>query len=312
MLKLGFPKLNRPYFATICDRPRISGLTSVRWLPNGGLVCCDFNERAIYLLARTPSGFRFVDVKPTVTNNGMAVQTDLLDVRGNLCVVTNFFQGSISFYRLVQNQIVFWKELNLNDFKGAHGVRFIPGHEHLVWVSYCDRNNKCFQIIDFESEKILQTIETEEQAQDVAFIDGYAVLFARTPHISEGIVDPPTDSPRRVIYATAYLYGLPKNIQYETPKLLHTWRGEGHLDAAKEFRGLVFGANQYLDRIDVFAVRNETLHRISTIPGFDMPHGLDINKRGELAVTNYGDQSLRVASLPLKRNKQAVGQATER
>lgn len=301
MIKLQFPSLAKPYYVTIRDRPRVSGLTSVRWISNDRMVCCDFNERAIYLVDRQENGFKFVDVKPTVSANGQSVCTDLCDYHDDRIIVSNFFQGTTSLYRIVDDSIVFEKELILNKFKGIHGVRFIPNYSNLVWLSYCGRGNKCLQIVDIDAEKVLWTINTNEQAQDVAFVGSYALMAARTAHITEGIVSERSAAPLKEMYVTTYLYKLPDDLRQSPPILINSWRGEGHLDAMKEFGSFILAANQYLNRVDIFSVAEEKVKLVNSIPGFNMPHGLDINKKNELAVTNYGDQTLRIIQLGLTK-----------
>ncbi len=301
MLKFTFPSYRPPYFATIRDRARISGLTSVRFLSNNVLVACDFNECRCYLVELGQGNtISLLDHHPTLIGSGHAVATDLLDVRDNEFVVTNFVQGSVSFYRIDGKKITFLRELNLNQFKGAHGVRYVPEYSQLIWVSYCGKNNKCIQIVDYAADRILWTIDTAEQAQDVAFTtDGkHALVVARTPHITEGKLAPDSQVPLKDMYATAYLYRMPENLRTAPPVLVDEWHGSGHIDATKEFGDYIFAANQYEDVVDVFAIRDEKIRLVQKIEGFWMPHGLDIRSDGLLATTNYGDQSLRLGFLP--------------
>lgn len=299
-----FPSFRKPYVATIRDRPRVSGLTSVRFYGEDHLVLCDFNERATYLVRLCDhGGLELIDHKPTVIRGNVACQTDLMDMRGDEFVVTNFFQGSLSFYEVRSSRIQFTKELNLNAFIYAHGVRFIPGHPDLVWISYCGPNNKCIQIVNYKTETLLHHIDLDEQAQDVAFLDAgdgnlYALQVARTPHISEGKIR--TGQPLKTMYATAYLYEVPADLENKPPVLIDTWQGAGHLDAAKEFNNQIFVANQYTDCIDVFSIASGKIAKVGQIPGFGMPHGLDIRQDGLLAVTNYSDQTLRIGKIGIE------------
>lgn len=304
--EIAFPSIAKPYYVTIRDRPRVSGLTSVRWISNDRLVCCDFNERAIYLVDRCENGFRFVDVKPTVGASGQPVSTDLCDYHDGRVIVSNFFQGTTSLYRVVGDSIVFEKEVVLNQFKGIHGVRFIPGYSNLVWLSYCGKGNKCLQVVDIDAEKVLWTIHTQEQAQDVAFVGSHALMAARTAHITEGILTERSAAPLKEMYATAYLYKLPDDLRQAPPVLVDSWRGEGHVDAMKEFGPFVLAANQYLNRIDIFSMAGGKIGLVNSIPGFNMPHGLDVNQRNELAVTNYGDQTLRIIQLRVAKSEAAL------
>ena len=61
--------------------------------------------------------------------------------------------------------------------------------------------------------------------------------------------------------------------------------------------GRIYGANQYLDRVDVFTVSDHgQLSLEHSIDGLGMPHGVDL-RGNRLAVTNYADQTLRVMAL---------------
>lgn len=261
------------------------------------MVVCDFNEHKIYLCKISGDELLIISSSSTVTNNGDSVETDLMDVSGDTIVVSNFRQGSVSFYCISNNQIEFIKELNLAvQHKNMHGVRFVPGYENLLWVTFCGFNNKCHQIWDIENNTILHDFKTDEQCQDVGFIENKAVVFARTDHIWTKH-KPHIFSSKRKMYVSAYVYALPKNLNQEKPELISEWRGKGHIDAVKEYNGKLYGANQYLNRVDVFSLDSDCkLNLDKTINGFSMPHGLDIHE-GLLAVTNYKDQTLKLSKL---------------
>ena len=295
-----FPSFRMPYEVTIRDRTRVSSLTSVRFYGDDKLVVCDFNDKATYLVRMAShGGLDLLDHKNTVIRGSTPVQTDLMDINKNVFAVTNFFQGSISIYKIDACKINFIKEINLNSFIYVHGVRFVPEHDNLIWVSYCGADNRCVQIIDYIKEKIIHTIPLKEQAQDCAFLQQggrqYAVQVARTPHISEGRLS--EGAPLKKMYATIYLLEIPDDINLNPPKIVSEARFDGHLDAAKEYNGAVYCANQYMDRIDIFTLNGTNILRTGAIPGFNFPHGLDIRNDGVLAVTNYGDCSLRIGRL---------------
>ncbi|MGH8121648.1 MAG: hypothetical protein ACREPT_02640 [Rudaea sp.] len=288
-----FPAPSPPHIAYIKDRPRNSGLTSLRFVGPERIVCCDFNEKMMYLIELAGSGMKLVDAIPTVIHDGTAVATDLLDVNGDgLLVTSNFYQGSQSLYELRGDKLSFVSELKLNDFIRCHGVRFVPGYDDLLWVTYCGKDNKCIVIVDYKQKKTLHTLKMPEQMQDTAFIGIYAMAPARTNHIS---VNGPYAGE---MYATVYLFRLPENLYASPPQLIDTWRGSGHLDAMKEYGDQAYSANQYTDTVDVFGISAAARieHRRS-ISGFAMPHGLDIRRDGLLAVTNYTDNSLRLLDM---------------
>ena len=295
--KVQFPVSKSPYMVTIRDKSRNSGLTSIRFLDQHHLVCCDFNARTIYLVRfDMKNGWKIIHQHPTIIHTGQAAQTDLMDTFGNICVVTNFNQGALSFYAIEDGKIKFLKEVNPNSCVNAHGVRFPPGNSDLVWVSYCGVQNKCAQIIDWRKEQVVQSIDLEEQAQDAAFMGPYILQFARTNHAFKMVASDQTP-PRPKMYTTVYLFKTLDGFPKSKPVLLDEWHGDGHIDAAKEYRGRVYATNQYTDTVDVFEINKDKIFCIERLKGFEMPHGLDISQNGVMAVTNYYDQTLRLTRI---------------
>lgn len=289
-----FPVIEAPHLATIKNKTRNSGLTSVCFIDETRLLCADFNEKRAYLTALTDGEVEIIDTHPTVIADGTAVETDLMDYKDGRFVVSNFYQGSVSVYRVANDKIVFDREVNLDGYKYLHGVRFIPGHDGLVWLTFCGANNRCHQIVDLDAEEIIHQIDTDQQCQDVAFVDDYAVVFARTDHIKGGKRKAIPLTRKWWMYATAYVYRMPADLRTEAPAFVSRWKGEGHIDACKAYEGKIYAANQYLDRVDVFSLSDAgELKLVDALTGFGMPHGLDA-RNGTLAVTNYNDQTLRM------------------
>lgn len=287
-----FPITKEPNIATVKDRPRNSGLTSVGFVNNEQFVCCDFNEKKAYFAEVIKGELAILDSHPTVISDGSPVQTDLIDVRGKEFVVSNFFQGSVSYYHINEQKIEFIKEINHNSYRNLHGVRFIPGYDDLLWLTYCGINNKCHQIINMKSEKVVHQFFTEQQCQDVAYNGKYAVVFARTNHMTGVGSKRPENAP--IMFASAYIYEMPNDLLKKAPVLKRQWRGEGHIDAVKAGPdGRIYAANQYLDRVDVFELSSSgSMHLVEVIEGYGLPHGLDVNTN-RLVVTCYEDTTLR-------------------
>lgn len=288
-----FPSSSPPHIAYIKDRPRNSGLTSLRFIGGNRFVCCDFNEKRIYLAEFSGSQMKILASAPTVIEDGTPVETDLLDVNDEgLFVVSNFYQGSQSFFELRDDRLVFVEELKLTNFIRCHGVRFVPGYSDLLWVSYCDNGNRCLVMIDYRKKRVLYRMPMPEQMQDTAFLGEYALSPARTDHIR---VKTPYEGR---MYATVYLFRLPQDLRREPPQVIDVWHGDGHLDAMKEFDGQAYSANQYTDAVDVFRISAaERVEQRPSIEGFAMPHGLDVRSDGLLGVTNYTDNSVRFVDL---------------
>ena len=292
-----FPTIEEPHIATIKNKSRNSGLTSANFIGLDRVLCADFNEKRMYLASISDGNLEIISSVPTVITDGTAVQTDLMDFQDGRIIDSKFYQGSVEIYRLEGDKIEFEGEINENNFKGLNGVRFIPNHPSLLWLTYCGNKKKCHQIADIETKKLIHQIDTEQQCQDVAFIDGSAAVFARTDHIKVGAKATYLFSRKWWMFATAYVYKIPENLRETEPEFVSRWKGKGHIDACKAYKGEVFAANQYLDRVDIFKLSAKGKLSLSrTIKGMGMPHGLDLHDNKH-AVTNYGDQTLRVMDL---------------
>lgn len=283
-------------FFLIKDRSRNSGLTSVRFLTDTKFVCADFNQCLIYLAELKEDGVEILSEIPTITKNGKPVRTDLMDVNSEgLIVVSNFIEGTQSFYKVENNNLFFVDELDMNfRNRGNHGVRFMPNNENLLWCTYNNVNNKSVYINDYKNKKIIHKIDLDEQPQDIAFLGNYAIIPARTNHVRDVRIGNFEGN----MYSTIYLFKLPEDILTHSPVLVDTIQGEGHLDAIYEYNGKVYSANQYTDKIEIFSVSaDEKLERCGSISGFSMPHGLFIRKDGLMVVTNYQDNTMRFLHL---------------
>jgi hypothetical protein len=288
-----FATRSAPHLCYIKDRPRNSGLTSLRFVADDRFVCCDYNEKTMHLVELDGTRLRIIASVPTVVHDGTPVQTDLLDFNGeDLLVTSNFYQGTQSLYRLRDDGLSFVEELKPNGFLHCHGVRFVPGYSDLLWVCYDGKMNKSIAIFDYRKKLPLYTLMMPEMMQDSAFIDSYALAQGRTDHIRR---DGPYPGK---MYTSVFLFRLPPDLRSAPPQLLDVWHGSGHMDAIKEYRGEAYSANQYTDSIDVFGVSPaERIEHRRSIDGFAMPHGLDIRGDGLLAVTNYADNSVRLIEL---------------
>lgn len=296
------PTTSEPHIVYIKDRSRSSGLTSLRFVASDRLVCCDYNEKKMHLLELGPAEVDVMATIPTSVRGGTPVQTDLLDWNGeDLLVTSNFYQGTQSFYALHGDTLSFVDEMKLTDFTNCHGVRFVPGYDDLLFIAY----HRGIVIADYRKKKILHMLQMSEMTQDAAFIDDYILVPARTDHIR-------TEGPfTGEMYATLYLFRMPQDLHSSPPQLIDTWRGSGHLDAIKEYGALAYSANQYTDSVDIFGVdAAERIERRGCIPGFAMPHGVDIRPDGLLGVTNYLDNTVRLvdlaSELPLSATNEAL------
>ncbi|MDO6589313.1 MULTISPECIES: hypothetical protein [Rhodobacterales] len=130
-------------------------------------------------------------------------------------------------------KIRFEQEFNHNDYKGLHGVRFVPGADDLVWLTYCGNKNSCHQVFDLTTGSVLRHFETDQQCQDVAFLGDKAAVFARNDHIKGGKSKAHILSKKWKMFATAYVYQIPEDLHSDAPVFLSRWKG--NIDAVKAY-----------------------------------------------------------------------------
>ncbi len=311
-----------PHYAYVRTRRRNSGLTSVRWYDEHTLFAGDFAAKRVYRVK--PFSDRPIDAEiATLDGRGDPTATDLMDLRGDTMVMTNFYTGEVAFYSVGPGTLRFErvmtpparpqrrKRRSLRSLlrpakphsagRKVHGAVFVPGYANLLWVSYCDARDPGIEVVTLDGAHV-HSLTTLEQAQDVAFLEHDGVTFAmqaaRTNHIS-------TDGPKHTdMYVTLYVYRLPRDLTAEAPALVATQRFSGHLDALKSFGSSVYAANQHDSCVDEFSwsPRTNEVTLRQRIEGFDMPHGLDIRHDGLMAVTNYGPANdMRFVQLPVSR-----------
>lgn len=315
-----------PHFAYVRTRRRNSGLTSVRWQDDQTLYAADFSARQVYRVR--PWSQRQIDAQiSTLDGEGRPTETDLMDLRGDCMVLSNFYTGEVAVYSVGPAALEFDRIITVPSQhprtrvrartgrlrallrlatrstdqgrlsgRRAHGVVFIPRQPDLLWVSMCDAREKGVEIVALDGNPV-RSIAMEEQAQDVAFIEAdgvvYAIQAARTNHIT---VDAPN---RHEMYATIYVYRLPADLRIDPPELLASARFPGHLDALKAYKGRVYAANQHDNCVDEFEYSpdDNEVRLLRRLQGFEMPHGLDIRHDGLMAVTNYEQNDLRFMQL---------------
>lgn len=292
MLTLAIPERRplhaRPVF--IADRPRFAPLTSLRFVGGDRIVCGDFQGRTLTLFRMRDDGYDVLDQIPSVIDGGEAVCTDLMDFDGiDRIVTSNFASGTQSIYRLIDDRLVFESEIRGKRPGQCHGVRFLGSD--LLLATYNAKTAPEIHVIDRLTGRSLRWWTLDAQPQDIALLKDWVLVPARTDHISlSGI-------PRETIAATIYLFKRPQDWTTDPLDIADIWQGEGHLDATALYRDEIFIANQYCDRVDVFAVESGRIVHRRSLDGFYFPHGMDIRSDGLLAVTNYGDNSIRCRSV---------------
>ena len=93
-----FPQPAEQHLATVKDRLRNSGLTSVRFIDDNRLIAGDFAAKCLFLFRISPDGMSIIDRHDSVIATGEAVETDLIDHHAGQVITSNFYQGTFSLY----------------------------------------------------------------------------------------------------------------------------------------------------------------------------------------------------------------------
>jgi len=274
------------------DRRRVARTTGVRFVADDAFVVTDLAAmRMARVRVDLSSETAVVERAVTTTDSGgTQVSTDLLDYdpgRGWLatsdCAVFGLsLYDAGSLRRLGQVRLPF----------AAHGLAFVPDSEAICATSFIVGPPHVVAFFDLGSSRLLfeYGIEPPWIPKGVAFA---------APGLSASVwcSRPPIADPAPAPDALVLLERVDpvRGTRSERARLIlpgcHT--DECRFDVS---RGLLYVNDQAGDVVYEIEVRADTLSVRQKVVGFDFPHGLDV-RDGVLAVTNYGDASVRLRRL---------------
>lgn len=281
MLRIEMPReeLSMPPKVTIGNRERYSTATGVAFINEQLLVSAAFNSKRLYLIALTENGHEILDsVKgrhhPDLLyyKDGMIATSDYPHMEPN---------GHLSIYDLVDNKIVFRKEITLPNTK-AHGCTIVDATTAIV-TSNSDFNRGCLYID-------IPTGKTVRHFNDFLYYpkDTYLTqdrLFVVT---SESL---PQVGQKTVIKGSKlYIFNS------TTFSLLDELDFHGQTDSLVVVGEDVFVVVQGDDTLVHAKCIDDKLSFVKRIGGFNFPHGIAVYEN-KIAVTNYGDNTIRIFEL---------------
>lgn len=213
--------------------------------------------------------------------------------------------------------------------RSCHSSKFVPGHPHLLIGTSVLHKHYATGIYDTEKKELLYSFADDNSnwhAQDTEVIDEnlmavaytrghvFVLKFYHTAHpfsINEATeprcIEPfrrkvtggsqvPVFDMKLAIYAINSVNPTSHKVLCEIEVTNST------CDSIVHHNGLLYVSDQYNDVVNIFklvllAPGECRMEAFTSITGYHMPHGVDI-AHGMIAVTNYGDNSVKIMELP--------------
>jgi hypothetical protein len=265
---------------TVGNRTRYSTATAVSFINENLLVSAAFNSKKIYLIELLEDGtHKILDVVKAKNN------PDLLDYKDGVILTSDypFMQpnGHGSLYDVVDNKIVFRKQIVLPNTK-AHGAEIVDD-KTIIITSNSDHNVGVL-FIDIESHQVIKNLNNMKHYPKDAFIQGDRILVVcaeSLPQIGKTTV---------IKESILYLFDL------NTLEKLDEVSFHGQTDSLTLSGEDGFITIQGDDTVLHFKLIDDKLSIVKRIGGFNFPHGID-TIGNKVAVTNYGDNTIRIFTL---------------
>ncbi len=275
---------------------RLATATSVVFIDEKHLIIGSLAGMKLYIyqIDFNENNYQLLDEIDTVYKGEM-VLTDLIDYDGNnLLAMSNFKCGTQTLYKIVNLKIEHYQDIkNFNKKREfCHGIKFYPYQKNII----CTTNNKNYKIIfiDYVNNEILYKIEYNKEfnPKDICFIDENNMLAAYT---TSKVL---TNVTNKDYITRINLYKI--DIQNKIHSLLYSYDiDNSHSDCIIYYKNFIFTGNQIKGEINILRLENNILYYHKILSGYNMPHGIAIEpKNNLLAVSNYGDNTVKITKLP--------------
>ena len=278
MLKIEMPRreLTMAPEVTIGNRTRFSTATAVAFITDTLFVSAAFNSKRLYLVEITPEGHNIL--QEVRTNHS----PDLMKYKDGVILTSDYPymepNGHASIYDFVNGKIVFRKEISLVDTK-VHGCEIVD-KDTIIVTSNSD-HNRGIMFIDVASGAIKQNFKDfKHYPKDVCIVGDFlfTVCAASLPQIG-----------KTTVIRESIVYAFNKNTLQKIDEA--TFHGQTDSIVVNGEDGFI--TIQGDDQVLHFKFIDNKLSIVKRMGGFTFPHGVDY-KNGKLAVTNYGDNTIRV------------------
>ena len=278
MLRIEMPRkeLTIAPEVTIGDRKRFSTATAVAFITDTLLVSAAFNNKKLYLIELTENGHNVLQEVKTQHC------PDLMKYKNGVILTSDYPHGEpnghASIYDFIDGRIVFRKEIPVVNTK-VHGCEIVD--ENTIIVTSNSDHNRGIMFIDVATGAIKQNFKDFKHYPKDACIVGdvlFTVCAASLPQIG-----------KTTVIKESIIYAFDKNTLQKIDEA--SFHGQTDSIVVNSWNGFI--TIQGDDEVLHFKFIDNKLSIIKRIGGFNFPHGVDY-KNGKVAVTNYGDNTIRI------------------
>ena len=278
MLRIEMPRkeLTIAPEVTIGDRKRFSTATAVAFINDTLLVSAAFNNKKLYLIELTDNGHNILQEVKTKHC------PDLMKYKNGVILTSDYPHGEpnghASIYDFINGKIVFRKEIALINTK-AHGCCIID--DKTIIITSNSDHNRGIMFLDVATGALKQNFNNfQHYPKDVCIVGDYlfTVCAASLPQIG-----------KTTVIRESIIYVFDKNtLQKIDEATFHGQTDSIVIDGEDGFITI-----QGDDEVLHFKFIDNKLSIVKRIGGFTFPHGVDC-KNGKVAITNYGDNTIRI------------------
>lgn len=283
MLRIEMPRkeLTLEPQVTVGNRTRYSTATAVAFINENLFVSAAFNSRKLYLVELTPEGHNILQEVKTRHS------PDLMKYKDGMILTSDYPymepNGHASIYDFIDGRIVFRKEIVVQNTK-VHGCEIID-RNNIIVTSNSDHNRGILFYNDANDangtlKKVFSNLQ--HYPKDVCIVGDvlFTVCAASLPQIG-----------KTTVIRESILYAFNKDTLQKIDEITF----HGQTDSI-----VVEGEDGYItiqgdDTVLHFKFIDGKLSIVKRIGGFSFPHGISC-LNGKIAITNYGDNTIRIYS----------------
>jgi DNA-binding beta-propeller fold protein YncE len=286
MLKIEMPRkeLTIAPEVTVGNRTRYSTATAVAFINENLFVSAAFNSRKLYLVEITSEGHNILQEVKTKH------APDLMKYKDGVIITSDYPylepNGHASLYDFIDGRIVFRKDIPVVNTK-VHGCEIVD--KDTVIITSNSDHNRGIIFLNVANGAIKQNFNNiKHYPKDVCIVGDvlFTVCAESLPQIG-----------KTTVIKESILYAFNKNTFEKIDEVVF----HGQTDSIVVNGEDGFVTIQGDDTVLHFKFVDNKLSIVKRIGGFSFPHGIDY-KNNKVAVTNYGDNTIRIFDVDELKN----------